>query len=68
MRACASESVRRPGICRRSDVFAQALAYHAVRLAWSVWLAMMLPKWIGWGWQCFGAGGYWKKRAKKASA
>jgi hypothetical protein len=35
--------------------------FHLLMLFWSLWLALYLLKWLKWGWQCFAAGGIWKK-------
>ena len=34
--------------------------YRLAMLAWAVWLAMALLKWLRWGWECFSAGGIWR--------
>lgn len=34
--------------------------YRIAMLAWAVWLALALLKWLKWGWECFGVGGLWK--------
>lgn len=44
--------------------------YRGLMLAWSLWLAFSLLRWLQWGWQCFIKDGAWKKmprRRKKAS-
>lgn len=33
-------------------------AYKAAVLAWALWLASALLRWLRWGWQCAGVGGY----------
>ena len=33
-------------------------------LAWALWLAFALLKWLRWGWDCFSAGGLWKPKPK----
>ncbi|UQZ88824.1 hypothetical protein C4J81_06260 [Deltaproteobacteria bacterium Smac51] len=43
--------------------------YKAIMLAWSLWLAVNLIRWLKWGWQAFSGGRLWKKgaaRIKKA--
>ena len=35
--------------------------FNLLMLFWSLWLAFNLLKWLRWGWQCFTAGGIWKK-------
>ncbi len=47
--------------------------YQALMLLWSLWLVAALIKWLGWGWNCFTAGGMWRKpnwrlRRKKAGS
>ncbi|MBW2690254.1 MAG: hypothetical protein JRC99_10045 [Deltaproteobacteria bacterium] len=39
------------------------LSYRILMLAWAMWLAFSLLRWLRWGWDCFSTGGYWKKRA-----
>ena len=36
--------------------------YRLLMLFWALWLATSLLRWLGWGWQQFGAGGFWKPR------
>ena len=36
------------------------LAYRLLMLAWSLWLAFSLLRWLKWGWQQFSIGGLWK--------
>ncbi|MDM8546517.1 hypothetical protein QUF61_08475 [Candidatus Venteria ishoeyi] len=38
--------------------------YRLVMLAWALWLAFALLRWLRWGWQCFSAGGLWKRLRK----
>ncbi len=33
--------------------------YRALMLAWALWLATSLLRWVGWGWQAFSEGGAW---------
>jgi hypothetical protein len=35
--------------------------YRGAMLAWALWLAWSLIRWLPWAWQSFAAGGYWKK-------
>ncbi|MCP5449520.1 MAG: hypothetical protein H6972_02865 [Gammaproteobacteria bacterium] len=45
------------------------LLYRGLMLAWALWLAFALLRWLGWGWQCFSAGGLWRRlRRRKAVA
>ncbi|MBE2294623.1 MAG: hypothetical protein IAF00_06705 [Phycisphaerales bacterium] len=37
------------------------LWYRGLMLAWALWLAFALLKWLVWGWQCFSAGGLWRR-------
>lgn len=39
--------------------------YHLLMLFWSLWLALYLLKWLKWGWQCYAAGGLWKKLPRR---
>ncbi|MFH1725533.1 MAG: hypothetical protein ABII00_13060 [Elusimicrobiota bacterium] len=36
------------------------MLYRAAMLAWALWLASSMLKWIKWGWACFTAGGMWR--------
>jgi hypothetical protein len=36
--------------------------YRLVMLAWSLWLAFSLVKWLKWGWGCFNELALWKKK------
>lgn len=42
--------------------------YKALMLAWSLWLAVSLVKWLRWGWQAFSSGSLWKKRPPRVKA
>jgi hypothetical protein len=37
--------------------------YRVVMLAWSLWLAFAIMRWVRWGWTAFSAGGVWKSHA-----
>jgi hypothetical protein len=39
-------------------------AFRILMLIWALWLAYSLLKWLRWGWQCFGEGGFWRKMRK----
>ncbi len=39
---------------------APLLAYRLLMLAWALWLAFSLLKWIKWAWECFSEGGHWR--------
>jgi hypothetical protein len=41
-------------------ISAPILVYRGLMLAWSLWLAYALLKWLGWAWECFSAGGLWR--------
>ncbi|MDH5800490.1 MAG: hypothetical protein OEZ68_06760 [Gammaproteobacteria bacterium] len=38
------------------------MVYRLLMLAWALWLALSLVKWLKWGWGCFSAQGVWKSR------
>ncbi len=38
--------------------------YRGLMLAWALWLAYALLRWLKWGWGCFSAGGYWRPKPK----
>ena len=48
---------------------APLLVYRGLMLAWSLWLAYALLRWLDWAWRCFSAGGLWRplRRAGKAA-
>ncbi len=35
--------------------------YRVVMLAWSLWLAFAVVRWVKWGWTAFSAGGIWQR-------
>jgi hypothetical protein len=37
------------------------LVFHLLMLAWALWLAFSLLKWLKWGFESFAEGGLWKK-------
>jgi hypothetical protein len=37
------------------------LVYRGAMLAWSLWLALSLLRWLKWSWTAFSTGGLWKK-------
>lgn len=43
-------------------------SYRVLMLVWALWLAFSLLNWLRWGWVCYGAGGLWRARPKKAPA
>ena len=38
--------------------------YRVLMLAWAMWLATSLLKWIKWGWQALSADEFWRKKSK----
>jgi len=36
-------------------------AYRVVMLAWSLWLAFAIVRWVRWGWTAFSMGGIWNR-------
>lgn len=41
--------------------------YRLAMLAWALWLAASLLRWLAWGWRQFSAGGFFRGRTPKAS-
>ncbi len=41
------------------------LVYRLLMLAWALWLALALVRWLRWGWRCFSAGELWRGRPRK---
>jgi hypothetical protein len=41
------------------------LAYRGAMLAWALWLALSLLRWLRFAWTSFATGGLWKKRAPR---
>lgn len=39
--------------------------YRAAMLAWALWLANALVKWLRWGWAAYTNGGHWREMAKR---
>lgn len=37
------------------------LVYRLLMLAWALWLAAALLRWLAWGWECFSSGGVWRR-------
>ncbi|MFN8640476.1 MAG: hypothetical protein U0802_01985 [Candidatus Binatia bacterium] len=44
------------------------LVYRLLMLAWALWIAAALLRWLRWGWERFGSGGYWRGRREKPAA
>jgi hypothetical protein len=42
-------------------ISAPLLVYRALMLAWALWTALAVVRWLRWGFQAFTAGGAWKK-------
>ncbi len=42
--------------------------YKAAMLAWALWLATALTRWLRWGWDCYSTGGLWRALAKPKPA
>jgi hypothetical protein len=42
------------------------LAYRFLMLAWSMWMAFALIRWLKWGWSCFSSGQLWMPRHRPA--
>jgi hypothetical protein len=36
------------------------VVYRLAMLAWALWLAQALLRWLRWGWDCYAAGGLWR--------
>jgi hypothetical protein len=58
---------------RSDDAFPHARAisvpmwlYKAAMLAWALWLASALVRWLRWGFESYSAGGYWRTPPKRA--
>ncbi len=50
------------GLMPRPEVLSVSLWwYRGVMLAWSLWMAFSLLRWLRWGWECFSVGGVWRK-------
>lgn len=46
-----------------SIVSAPMWAWRALMLAWSLWLAWSLLRWVPWAWRCFRTGGVFRRKA-----
>ncbi|MDG4548954.1 MAG: hypothetical protein P9F19_08760 [Candidatus Contendobacter sp.] len=49
-------------------ISAPILLYRGLMLAWSLWLAYALLRWLGWAWECFSAGGLWQPLRRRKGA
>lgn len=51
------------------EVFSKSLWwYRGAMLAWSLWMALSLIRWLRWGWESFTTGGAWRKPVLKAKS
>ncbi len=41
--------------------------YRLAMLAWSLWMALALLRWLTWGWQAFSTGGLWRSAPRVAA-
>jgi hypothetical protein len=44
------------------------LVYRLLMLAWALWLAQALLRWLRWGWECFGTAGFWRALRRRRAA
>ncbi len=59
---------RTSGAIPRASVFSVPLwIYKGIMLAWALWLAMSLLKWLRWGFQAFRKGGTWKTSPRRTN-
>ncbi len=65
---------RSGAVMPRTWVFSVPIIFYRIAmLAWALWLALALLRWLRWGWGCFSHNGFWrpitwrkpKKKAKK---
>jgi hypothetical protein len=42
--------------------------YRFLILAWALWLAFALLRWLRWGWDSFTTGGLWKPRKPRIAS
>ncbi len=55
-----------PELSRAWVLSVPVLVYRLAMLAWALWLARALLRWLRWGWAAFNSGGLWKGAAPKA--
>jgi len=49
-------------VVRQGSVFSLPIwTYRAAMLAWALWLAFALIRWLRWGWECLSTNGLWRK-------
>ncbi|MDR2339812.1 MAG: hypothetical protein LBF40_06750 [Deltaproteobacteria bacterium] len=41
--------------------------YQYLMLAWALWMAINIIRWLRWGWRCFSSGILWREKPPKAS-
>jgi hypothetical protein len=51
---------------RASVISLPLLAYRIAMLAWALWLAQALLRWLRWGWDCFTSGELWRPLRRRA--
>ena len=52
-------------IMPRSSVLSlHIMIFRLLMLAWAIWLAISLLRWLRWGWECFHAGDVWRRIRK----
>jgi hypothetical protein len=57
---------RTAGIPAQAWLFSvPVLVYRLAMLAWALWLAQALLRWLRWGWECFTAGELWRPLRKE---
>ena len=49
-------------------ISAPMLLYRGLMLAWALWLALAVLKWLGWAWDCFSTGGLWRRWRRRKGA
>jgi hypothetical protein len=42
--------------------------YRLAMLAWALWLALSLVRWLRWAWACFSEGELWRARRRVAAS
>jgi hypothetical protein len=50
------------GLAMPTVVSAPMFVYRALMLAWALWLALSIVRWLQWGFRTFAAGGFWRRR------
>ncbi|MFO1350530.1 MAG: hypothetical protein U1F68_07590 [Gammaproteobacteria bacterium] len=53
---------------RATLVTAPLFVYRLLMLAWALWLAFALLRWLRWGWSCMATHGLWKSFSLRGSA